>query len=776
MVVSAQDLTQTVKGTVTDKASDKPLSGVSVSLAGRAGGAVTDAAGRYVITGVPVGRQQLAFSYAGYGTVVIPDILFTSGKQVVADAALEQQISMLSAVTVNASGTRKGAAQNEFAGVSSRSFSMSDVTRYAGGRNDPARLVSNFAGVSTTDDSRNDIVVRGNSPSALLWRLEGIPIPNPNHFSLLGTTGGPVSAVNTNALKTSDFYTSAFPAEYGNAVGAVFDLGLRNGNTDKFERMVQLNLFSGLEAMLEGPLGSKQGGASFLAGFRYSFAQLAQSAGLTIGTQAVPNYQDWVVNISLPGTKLGSFNFFSMGGNSRIDFIGQDLDSTDVFANKDEDMYVRTSFGIFGIRHTIDVGANSYVRTVLSYAYENATGDRYRYYDSLAPERAPIAEQYTHTRTWRLSSYINSKINARFTLRGGALAESMNLNSLWRSRLRQPAWATLRDYDATSLLLQPYVQGRYRFTDKLALNAGIHGIWYTFNSTGAIEPRMNLTYALSSTQTLSAAYGLHSQLQPLPVYLYRQPLPEGKYDQSNENLSLTKAHHFVLGYEWRFLPSWRLKTETYYQYLFDVPVEQAPSGFSVLNGGADFTFPEKGFLVSKGTGTNAGLELTLEKFFSKGVYLLGTASIFNAQYKGSDGIQRNSTFNNRTVFNILAGREYKIGKAKRNTFTIDLKLANSGGRYYTPVNLQQSIAANAEVLDERYYNSERLSAYFRLDTRFGIQINSRRRKMSHALYLDLQNITNNQNVFLQRYNTVRKEVGTVYQTGFFPDLLYRLQF
>ncbi len=141
---------------------------------------------------------------------------------------------------------------------------MDEVTRYAGGRNDPARLASNFAGVSSTNDSRNDIVVRGNSPTAVLWRMEGIPIPNLNHFTTLGTTGGPVSALNTNALKNSDFYTGAFAAEYGNASGAVFDLSLRTGNKDKVEKTLQLNMFSGLEAMIEGPLKQKKNGSSFL--------------------------------------------------------------------------------------------------------------------------------------------------------------------------------------------------------------------------------------------------------------------------------------------------------------------------------------------------------------------------------------------------------------------------------------------------------------------------------------------------------------------------------
>lgn len=766
--------TQTVKGVVLDKASEKPLAGISVSITGLSMGATTDSNGVYVLRAVPVGRQKISFSSISYKSVIIPEVLITAGKEVVLDVSLEEEITNLNAVEVTATRTPKGKAANEFAGSSARSFGMDEVTRYAGGRNDPSRLVSNFAGVSTTDDSRNDIIVRGNSPSAVLWRLEGIPIPNPNHFANLGTTGGPVSAINTNALKNSDFYTSAFPAEYGNAVGAVFDLSLRNGNKDKFEKLVQLNLFSGLEAMLEGPMNKKKGG-SFMVGYRYSFAQIGQSLGLNIGSNAVPRYQDFVFNLNFGKGKAGSLSVFGMGGFSNIDLIGADIDSADLFADKNEDLYFKSGFAVVGLKHTYDISPRSYWRTVLSYSYTNFNADLYRYYDSL-PERRYEAEQVTSGTGWRLSSYINSKVNQRLSLRTGMLFELNGLNTYVRTRRNRPDWADVRNFDDDAMTLQPYMQAKYRFTNKFSANFGLHFMYYDLNESGAVEPRANISYAITPQQTLSLSYGMHSQLQPQPVYFYQPQLPDGSYDLSNRDLGLTRAHHVVLGYEWRFLPDWRMKAETYYQYLYDVPVERNSSGFSVLNAGADFIFPEKGFLANEGTGVNMGLEFTLEKFFSKGMYVLATASIFDASYKGSDGIERNSTFNNKTVFNLLAGKEMKIGRQRRNIFSIDIKLASSGGRYYTPVDVAASIAANEEKLDENQYNSLRLPGYFRFDTRFGLQLNSRKRKISHAFYLDLQNVTNRDNVFTRRYNTVRKEEGTVYQIGFFPDILYRLQF
>jgi hypothetical protein len=464
-----------------------------------------------------------------------------------------------------------------------------------------------------------------------------------------------------------------------------------------------------------------------------------------------------------------------MGGISQIDFIGKDLDSTDLFANKDEDVYFRSRMGVVGLKHTIDVGRNSFIRSILSYSYAGNEGDTYKYNETETARKHVVYGTTTNTGL-RLSTYINSKINTRFTVRGGVLAEVQGLDTYVQTRIEQADWITTRAYDGSSLLLQPYLQGKYRFSDKLSLNAGVHGIYYGFNETSNIEPRASLSYAIDNTKTLTFSYGLHSQQQPLPVYLYQSQKPDGTYDQSNRDLGLTKAHHYVLGYDWSFARDWRLKAELYHQSIYDAPVEQQASGFSVLNAGADFTFPEKAGLVNNGTGTNTGVELTIEKFFSSGFYLLTTASVFDATYKGSDGVERASTFNNRIVLNVLAGREWKIGRDGKNAFTVDLKVANAGGRYYTPVDIPASVAAGVEKLDESKYNAERLPSYFRADLRFGFRLNNAKRKISHTIFIDLQNVSNRENVFTQRYNQVLKQVGTLNQIGFFPDLMYRLQF
>jgi len=775
--VQAQNLTQTVKGTILDKITERPLVGATVVLADSnpSMGAAADENGSFSIPNVPIGRQKFTVQFVGYKPITIPEILVTTGKEVVLNVALEESLETLNEIVLT---TEKGVPNNEMSEISTRSFSLEEATRYSGGRNDVGRLVSNFAGVATSNDGRNDIVVRGNSPTAVLWRMEGIPIPNPNHFATLGTTGGPVSALNPNLLRNSDFMTGAFASEYGNATGAVFDIALRNGNKDKFETTLQLNAFSGLEAMIEAPI-SKKNGSSFVASYRYSFVAIGQSLGLNVGTSAVPKYQDFTFNANLGNTKIGKFSVFGIFAGSNIEFIGSKIDTTDLFANKNEDAYTGSRIGVVGVKHTLNVGKNSYLRTVLSYSNQKGNYQNYRYYNDAnnVQERRFVTDVNNTSDAWRGNMTFNTKLNARANMRVGLLYENLGLNTLVTDRTYSGLdWKTQRDYNNSSNLLQPYAQMQYRFTEGLTLNAGLHAQYFTFNNTSALEPRASLSYNFLSQHTLTLGYGLHSQLQAMPVYLYQKNLANGTVDQKNRDLGFTKAHHFVLGYQYKFADDWRIKVESYYQSIYNAPVDNFASGYSVLNEGADFIFTERGGLVNDGKGSNKGFEMTLEKLFSKGYYTLVTVSLFDSKYKGSDGIARNTTFNTKNIFNVLGGKEWKIGKSKQNTLTFDTRLTYSGGKYFTPVDLAASKAANREILDETRFQESRNPNYFRFDAKFGFRRNSTKRKISHTFYLDFQNVTNRKNVFQSRYNEVKQTVGQTYQIGFFPDVLYRIQF
>lgn len=775
--------TGVVKGKIADKQSEIPLEGVTIELLNmeEATGVVTNEFGRFTLNDVPVGRQSIRISYIGFETYYLPNIEVTTGKDVSLNITLTESFNQLAEVVIS-SNTNKDKANNEMAIISARQFNLEEVNRFSGGRGDIGRLASNFAGVSAPDDSRNDIVVRGNSPSGLLWRLEGIPIPSPNHFSTAGATGSPVSALNPNMLKSSDFLTSAFPAEYGNALGGVFDLGFRSGNADDYEFAIQAGAFTGFEVSAEGPLGKKNG--SFLVAGRYGLIGTLGLAGT--GTSAIPNYNDISFNIHLGDRKAGRFSIFGIFGSSDIEFLGDDIDEDDLFSAEDEDLFSTSSFGVAGLKHTFNIGDKSFLRTVLAGSFSDENANANRYVDINMPTERKIDFFMSDNSEARLtfSTLFNSKISNKTTLRTGILIEQFNVKGFYKDRNEQPDnnndgdpdLVTFRDMDENVLIIQPYVQGEFRLTEDIILNAGLHSQYANINKQFVVEPRAALGYQVAQNHKLSIGYGLHHQNIPLPLLFLSENI-NGNPLQTNKELDFVQSHHFVLGYDVKLAPNWRSKIEFYYQNIDKAGVEPFSSSYSTLTEGATFGFgKDRVSLVNEGKGTNQGVEITLEKFFTKGYYGMLTGSFFESKYKGSDGVERNSPFNNNYVVNALAGKEIKVGKAKKNVLFFDTKLNFSGGRYFTPVDLLASQQAGYGILQENLAYSQQYDAYFRWDVKMGFKLNSKNRKVSHQIYFDFQNVTNNKNVFVRRYNRLTNSINQVDQIGFSPDFGYRFQF
>jgi hypothetical protein len=780
-VLNAQN--GTLKGQVLDKQSEAPLLGATVELLDtpNATGVITDEDGRFVLEDVPVGRRIIRISFIGYETLSLPNIEVTSGKDVFLTVRLLESLNQLNEVVVT-NEAQQDKALNKLAVVSARQFGIEEVSRFSGGRGDVGRLAANFAGVSAPDDSRNDIVVRGNSPTGLLWRLEGIPIPSPNHYSTLGTTGGPVSALNPNMLKNSDFITSAFPAEYGNAIGGVFDLGFRNGNADRYEFNLQTGIFTGIEALAEGPLGDRNG--SFLVAARYSLVGLlGVGAG---GTAATPNYSDISFNINLGNKSWGSLSTFGIIASSDIEFLGDDIDPDDLFAAEDENTFVDSRFGVVGFKHRLPLGKSSYLRTIVSGSFQNNDFRADRFIDKDSPQERVLLYTDAKNREERFtfSTLFNSKWSPRFTLRSGVLIEQFQIESFLADRNEQadnngdgdPDLFVFRDIDESLRIVQPYIQGQYRLNSAITLNAGIHSQYTSVNEQWVYEPRAALNIRLSERQSLNLGYGVHHQPVPLPLLFLNEEVGS-QIVQTNRGLDQVRSDHYVLGYDLKLSPVWRAKLEAYYQDISGAAVESFPSSYSSLTEGADFVFEnDRVSLVNEGTGYNQGIELTLERFFQNGFYALLTSSVFESKYAGSDQVERNTPFNNGYVINFLTGREFPIGKDSQHLAFIDTRLSTSGGRYFTPVNLEASQQAGFEIRQEDEAFSLQYDRYFRWDVKFGVKFNSRKKKQSHRLYFDLQNVTARENVFVQRYNRLTNQVDQVNQIGFFPDFGYAFQF
>ncbi len=767
-VAYGQGVKNTIRGTVTDKESFMPLVGAKVIIVGSTPllGAVTDLEGNFRIDSIPVGRQTIQVTYLGYETYVQQNIDLTS-KDIVLSIGMVESVNMMDQVEIRSE--EKGETVNKMTSVSARSFSIEESNRYAGSKNDVARMAQNFAGVQGADDSRNDIVIRGNSPTGVLFRLEGIDIPNPNHFARFGTTGGPISMLNNNVMANSDFLTGAFPAEYGNAIAGVFDLNLRSGNNEGHDFMFQIG-FNGAEFMAEGPI-SKSHKSSYLVNYRYSTLGLFKLMGINFGSTAVPNYQDASFKLNFP-SKRGLTTVFGLGGMSNINILAEEADSSDLFAIDFSNTSFRANVGVVGATHRQRIGEKSYInlavgmQAAINQVINDTVDFNFENAFTTYVSNSTIAKQ-------TIDLYYNWKINARHVLKVGVHTDFyiLNLNDSTYDRSIAD-FISLRAFEGNTFLYQPFAQYQFRASEKLTVNTGLHLQSLTLNNKVAVEPRLGATWKFFPKDQLSLGYGLHSQMQPIELY-YVQTMEGGVVKQPNQNLGFTKSHHFVLGYQHRFAFGINAKLETYYQYLFDVPVQTSASAYSILNYGADFVSFVPSNLQSTGTGENYGVELTLEKYLDKGFYFLLTSSLYQSFYTASNGEKYNSAFNGNFTSNALVGYELRFNGGKA-ALTFDGKVMINGGRRYTPILIEESIAAGTEVRDPNNVYGSQYANYSRADFRIAFKIIGERVTQEWAV--DMQNITNKRNVFYTQYSSASESISTTYQTGFLPIGQYRIYF
>ena len=769
-----QHLTQTVKGKITDIDTQVPITGAYVILMGSEPlmGSVTDFDGNFRIDNVPIGRQSFKISFVGYEEVYLNEITVTSGQEVIINIPLRESIQKMDEIVIRPDEIQSEPINN-MVSVSSQRMTVESTSRIAAGINDPGRTVQSYAGVSAVDDENNEIVVRGNSPRGMLWRMEGIEIPNPNHFSNgEGGSGGAVSALSTQVLDDSDFLTGAFPAEYGNATSSVFDLKLRTGNFEKREYAFQAGIL-GIQAALEGPF-SKNSEASYLVNYRYSTTAILNNLGVSIGDSDIsPEWQDLSYNFNFPTKKAGRFNIWGLGGISQA--ANLPLMDTAQWQYRN-DAYGDTEkhiIGITGISHNYLLkNQKTYIKTVAAVSYT----DNRTQVDSVNYELEPFT---THKGsfaygTLTVSSLLNHKFNAKNTIRTGVIYSYQGFD----------LFAKEFDYDQHYLepkinsqgntgRLQSYAQWKWRVTPSLDVNTGLHYTHLLLNGDHSLEPRMGATLMLNPAHSLHMGVGLHSTSETASIYLAEQHLPDGTITRPNEMLGMTRAWHNVIGYSWNFAKDWSLKAEAYYQYLYNVPViEDDTTGTgSALNFTSGFTNDK---LINEGTGENYGIEFTIEKFFSSNYYLLATASLFESKYTMPDQIERNTVFNSKYMYNLVGGKEFSVGREKQNVIGVNFRMIWRGGYRTIPVDFAASEIAGRDIRQYDAAYETKAPDYFRLDV--GVNYRRNHPKWSWILSLDLQNATNHLNVWDEYYHAESASMQQALMNGLVPILNYKIEF
>jgi len=646
--------TQTVRGIIVDQQSESPLIGANVVVMGSDPflGASTDLDGNFRLENVPTGRQTLRITYLGYEPREMPNMLVNSGKEMILSIGLQESFQSLAEVVIDGEAER-GENINKMATVSARTFSVEETKRYAGSIDDPARMASSYAGVGVVDGN-NDLVIRGNSPRGMLWRMEGLEIPNPNHFSSQGASGGPISMLSTNMMANSEFFTGAFPAEYGNAYSGIFDINLRKGNNEQREYTLGIGIL-GTDLAVEGPF-SKNYKGSYLVNYRYSTLSVFSLVGLDIVGDVIPKFQDLSYNFNLPAGKAGTFSIFGVLGN------GVATEAWEWQGLKYDDIYT-TNMGVTGLKHTYLLGEKTLIKTTIA-----AMGTERKYhadtydtndvfvrtdYESKMQDMAIIA-----------NTTLNHKFNSRHSLRLGATYNKLFYDffeEYYHSELNK----MIRDQDdaGNADRFESFAQWQFRATEKLTLNTGLHQTCFNLNQQNVIEPRAGARYALGRSKWINAGFGIHSSTHDLSVYSAKATLADGSTYQPNKKLGMTRAAHYVLGYEQMITPSLRTKAEVYYQSLFDVPIidsaNSSISGINSYDGYADVP------MKNNGTGYNYGAELTIEKYFTNQWFMMVTSSVYQSKYVAGDGKERNTMWNGNYVNNFQGGKEFNLRKPGR---------------------------------------------------------------------------------------------------------------
>lgn len=764
-----ESITQVVRGTVVDKVTQAPMPGAVITILNiqPAIGTATNEQGLFILKQVPVGRQTIKVTYIGYKPVVLSNITVNSGKEVVLNIEMEEEIVINKEVVVKANRI-KNQPLNEMSTVSTRTFSVEETQKFAAAVNDPARMATSFAGVVGGNDGNNMISVRGNSPFALLWRMEGVEIPNPNHFSNVGTSGGGISILSAQLLANSDFLTGAFASEYGNALGGVFDLRLRKGNNQKREYTFQAGIL-GIDIAAEGPIRKGYEG-SYLINYRYSTLSLFNLIGLNLTGDAITTFQDLSFNVHLPTKKYGTFGFFGLGGLSTQTKESKKDSSVwteDPFARYAIDFVANT--GVVGLNNTYLMNKKSVIKTALVLSGTN-NGIIEQELNNAYQSNQNYKQDYKQTKL-TLTSTLTTKLSSRNNLRTGFILNQLGYQFMQRRFIDSLGMhKTVINNDGSTQTFQSFLQWQHKFNNRITVNTGLHSLFLFLNKTYSIEPRMSVKFQATDHTYFALGYGLHSQIQPLGTYFAKD---DNDQRLINKNLKMSRAHHVVFTFDRSLNNYTHLKIETYYQYLFNIPTGiGATSHISSINSVEGFSTIQ---MRSNGVGKNYGIELTAERFLHKNFYYILSMSLYESLFQGNDRRWYNTLYNTNFATTFTSGKEWTLNRRDKNkVLGINIKAVYVGGLRYTPINEAETYRTGEIVYDNSRPFTLQNPNYFRIDVRVSMKRNFKR--YTRTISLDLQNATNRLNVGGQYYDETNREIKYWYQSGIIPILAYRLEF
>lgn len=720
--------THKIKGTVIDKASRQPLEFINVLILGLGRGAVTDAEGHFNIQEVPPGIYRLQASAVGYKTVLTPEYI-VSTKDLTIQIETEENLTELEGVTVTASPFRRDLESP----VGLRIIGLQEIEKSPGANRDISRIVQSYPGVAFSPAGyRNDLIVRGGSPSENRFYLDGVEIPNINHFSTQGASGGPVGIINADLIREVNFYTGAFPADKGNSLSSVLDFKLRDGDMERNSLKTTLGA-SEVSLASNGHLGKK---TSYLVSVRQSYLQFLFDM---LGLPFLPTFTDAQFKLKTRFNTTNELTVLGLGGidnmklNTKLD--GEKAEYILSYLPKIQ----QETFTLGAVyRHYAGAHVQS---VVISHSYLNNRNTKYLNNDESSAENLSLklrsVEQETKFRIENASTFGNWKVNLganldysqytnttfqRVYIDGGKTFDYHTYLGFWRWGLFGTiSYATPDERFTTSLGVR---------TDANNFSSGMKGM------SDQLSPRLSLSYRLTDGVYLSGNAGLYYQLPPYTGLGFKDN--NGKL--VNKYLRYMRVSQESIGLSWRPRNTFELSIEGFYKKYDKIP-------FSIVDGiplackGNDYGVIGNEALSSTSQGRAYGAEILMKWLIAKKLNLSSSFTLFKSEYRNNKESEYiASAWDNRYIFNMSGTYNFP------HNWSLGMKVSCIGGAPYTPYDIDKSslvTAWNAQgrpYYDYGQYNTGRLPAFGQLDVRVDKTFYLKRCML--GFYIDLQNVTN----------------------------------
>ena len=716
-----------VKGTVIDKSSRQPLEFINVMIVGLNKGGVTNAEGKFSIEQVPPGIYRLQASAIGYKTVTTPEYILST-RDLHIQIEMEENQTELEGVTITASPFRRDIESP----VSLRIIELQEIEKSPGANRDISRIVQSYPGVAFSPIGyRNDLIVRGGSPSENRFYLDGVEIPNINHFSTQGASGGPVGILNADLIREVNFYTGAFPTDKGNALSSVLDFKLRDGDMERNSVKATLGA-SEVSLASNGHLGKK---TSYLVSVRQSYLQFLFDM---LGLPFLPTFTDAQFKLKTRFDAQNELTVLGLGGIDKMKLNTKADDEDNEYILSYLPKIQQETFTLGAVyRHY----AGAHVQSVIaSHSYLNNRNTKYRQNDESNPDNLTLrlrsTEQNTQFRLENSSSFRNWKVTV-----GANLDYSQYSNTTFQKVYTDHAQTF--DYHTYLDIMRwglfgtiNYTSIDERFTASLGLRADANNYSATMKDmTDQLSPRLSLSYQLTEHWSLSGNAGLYYQLPPYTALGFKNN--NGLY-ANKYALRYMQVSQGSIGINWRKGDTFEVSLEGFYKDYDKIPLSVA-DGIPLTCKGNDYGVIGNELLTSTAQGRSYGAELLLKWLIAKKLNLASSFTLFKSEYRNNKESEYiASAWDNRFIFNLRG--TYNLPRH----WSVGMKVSCIGGAPYTPYDADKSslvTAWNAQgkpYYDYTRYNEERLPAFTQVDIRIDKTFYLKRCML--GFYIDLQNI------------------------------------